>query len=64
MRGKYITTSLKLAVLAGSKKHRAVLNETKAVTTDHKIIWAKTLAATKQTVLLSDGFKQPLATAS
>jgi hypothetical protein len=53
MRGKYITTSLKLAVLAGSKKHKTIVNETKAVFHDHQIIWSKNSAATQKPLLVS-----------
>lgn len=42
MKGKYISTSLMLAVLAGGKEGSSVLvDETKATTDDHKLIWSK-----------------------
>lgn len=49
MKGKYITTSLMLAVLAGGKAGTSVLvDETKASTTDHTLIWSKTVAAANE----------------
>jgi len=43
MKGKYISTSLMLAVLAGGKDGNSLLvDETKATTLDHKTIWSKT----------------------
>ncbi len=42
MKGKYITTSLMLAVLAGGKNGVSVLvDETTAVTQDHTPIWTR-----------------------
>ncbi len=42
MKGKYITTSLMLAVLAGGKHGISILcDETQAVVSDHKTIWSK-----------------------
>ncbi len=42
MKGKYISTSLMLAVLAGGKEEPTILvQETKAITTDHRLIWRK-----------------------
>lgn len=42
MKGKYITTSLMLAVLAGSKECPSVLvDETTASVKDHTLIWGK-----------------------
>jgi len=42
MKGKYITTSLMLAVLAGGKNGVSVLvDETTATTGDHTLIWSK-----------------------
>jgi hypothetical protein len=43
MKGKYISTSLMLAVLAGGKEGTTVLvHETPANTNDHQLIWSKT----------------------
>ena len=48
MKGKYISTSLMLAVLAGSKEGSSVLvDETKATTNDHKLIWSKSNGSVK-----------------
>lgn len=42
MKGKYITTSLMLAVLAGGKSGVSVLvDETTAATQDHTPIWTR-----------------------
>lgn len=42
MKGKYITTSLMLAVLAGGKNGVSVLvDETTATTQDHTLIWTR-----------------------
>ncbi|MBI2284073.1 MAG: hypothetical protein HYU71_10215 [Bacteroidetes bacterium] len=42
MKGKYITTSLLLAVLAGGKNGVSVLvDETTAATRDHTLIWTR-----------------------
>ncbi len=42
MKGKYISTSLMLAVLAGGKEESLLhINETKASTQDHQLIWVK-----------------------
>lgn len=52
MKGKYITTSLLLAVLAGDNKGRSVLtDETSATTKDHSLIWSKTVSTAKQNML-------------
>ncbi|MCK9404125.1 MAG: hypothetical protein M0Q26_12070 [Chitinophagaceae bacterium] len=43
MKGKYISTSLMLAVLAGTKEGFILhINETKADPKDHQLIWSKT----------------------
>lgn len=43
MKGKYISTSLMLAVLAGGKEGNTVLvKEMPANTNDHLLIWSKT----------------------
>lgn len=48
MKGKYISTSLMLAVLAGGKEGSSVLvDETKATTDDHKLIWSKSNGSVK-----------------
>jgi hypothetical protein len=48
MKGRYITTSLMLAVLAGGKKGTTVLvDETTATTKDHMLIWSKTVSTAK-----------------
>ena len=48
MKGKYITTSLMLAVLSGGKAGNSILvDETTAVTDNHAVIWSKTVAAAK-----------------
>lgn len=48
MKGKYISTSLMLAVLAGGKEGSGVLvDETKASTHDHQLIWIKTNGSEK-----------------
>lgn len=48
MKGKYITTSLIIAVLSGGKNGPSVLfDETAAVTEDHTLIWSKTVNAVK-----------------
>ncbi len=42
MRGKYITTSVKLAVLSGSRKQqRPAVEEATASLSNHEIIWSK-----------------------
>lgn len=52
MKGKYITTSLLLAVLAGDNKGRSVLvDETSATTIDHTLIWSKTVSAARENML-------------
>jgi hypothetical protein len=52
MKGKYITTSLRLAVLADVKNRRDVIvAETPASTKDHTLIWSKTVSAAKRTML-------------
>jgi hypothetical protein len=49
MKGKYITTSLMLAVLAGGKAGTSVLvDEITASTKDHTMIWSKTVASAKK----------------
>lgn len=49
MKGKYISTSLMLAVLAGGKEGSSVLiEETKATTDDHKLIWSKSSGSVKE----------------
>jgi hypothetical protein len=52
MKGKYITTSLMLAVLSGGKKEDTiVVDETTASTKDHTLIWSKTVSTAKQAML-------------
>lgn len=52
MKGKYISTSLMLAVLAGGKEGSSVLvDETTASTVDHKLIWSKDEAVKNSVVL-------------
>lgn len=52
MKGRYITTSLMLAVLSESKKASTVLvAETAASTKDHTLIWSKTVATAKKAML-------------
>ncbi|GEM_PF-993387 len=52
MKGKYISTSLMLAVLAGGKEGSSLLvDETTASTNDHKLIWSKDDAVKNNTVL-------------
>jgi hypothetical protein len=42
MRGQYITTTIMMAALSGSKARKSTgVKETLAVTNDHKIIWSK-----------------------
>ena len=41
MRGKFITTSLKLAVLAGSRSKQMIVKETNADLSEFEIIWTK-----------------------
>lgn len=49
MRGKYITTNIRLAVLAGSKKINAnEVKETMASLHNLKPIWTKTAVATQK----------------
>ena len=56
MKGKYITTSLRLAVLSGGNHGATVLvDETKAATHDHQLIWSKTVAAAKLTMTEMQG---------
>ena len=56
MKGKYISTSLMLAVLAGGKEGSSVLvNETKASTHDHLLIWTKTNGAEKSITTITKG---------
>lgn len=46
MKGKYISTSLMLAVLAGgNNEHHLLVQETHASTSGHKIIWHKSARA-------------------
>lgn len=52
MKGKYISTSLMLAVLAGGKEDAClIVDETAASTNDHKLIWSKEDAVKNNTVL-------------
>lgn len=52
MKGRYITTSLMLAVLSESKKKSTVLvAETTASTKDHTLIWSKTVSTAKKAML-------------
>ncbi len=56
MKGKYITTSLMLAVLAGGKAGTSVIvDETAASTKDHTLIWSKTVASAKANMLEMSG---------
>lgn len=56
MKGKYITTSLMLAVLAGGKNGNSVLvDETPAATADHTLIWSKENKTAQQTTLQMQG---------
>jgi hypothetical protein len=56
MKGKYITTSLRLAVLSGGTHGTTVLvDEIKATTLDHQLIWSKTVAAAKMTMMETQG---------
>ena len=56
MKGKYITTSLLLAVLAGGKNGASVLvDETPAATGDHTLIWSKENQTAKQIALQMQG---------
>jgi hypothetical protein len=49
MKGKYISTSLLLAVMASEKSaHMMHLAETKASTKDHELIWSKENPSVKQ----------------
>ena len=48
MQGKYITTILKLAVLAGSRQQKQTeVKETMAQTSSHRLIWSKELSTAK-----------------
>lgn len=48
MEGKYITTILKLAVLASSKQQKQFeVKETMAQTSQHRLIWSKELSTLK-----------------
>jgi hypothetical protein len=52
MKGKYITTSLMLAILSGGKKGNTILvDETTASTKDHTLIWSKTVSAANKAML-------------
>jgi hypothetical protein len=53
MRGKYITTMIKLAVLAGNKKNKVQVEETKATIEDYKTLWTKELFGAKQSLVNS-----------
>jgi hypothetical protein len=56
MKGKYITTSLMLAVLAGGKNGISVLvDETPAATVDHTLIWSKETPNAKQSATQMQG---------
>jgi hypothetical protein len=45
MKGKYITTSL---MLTGSKSgNNIIVDEIKAITSDHTLIWSRTVATAK-----------------
>ena len=49
MKGKYISTSLMLAVLAGTKESFVLhVNEIKADPKNHQLIWSKTVDAGKK----------------
>jgi hypothetical protein len=49
MKGKYISTSLLLAVMASAKSaHMMHLDETKATTEDQELIWSKDIPSAKQ----------------
>ncbi len=57
MKGKYITTSLMLAVLAENRKNNmALVAETTASTKDHTLIWSKTVSTAGKVMLQ---LKQP-----
>ncbi|WP_207496722.1 hypothetical protein [Aridibaculum aurantiacum] len=51
MRGKFITTNLKLAVLAGGKKRTMDVKETKASLENFEIIWSKSFFQVKQDLI-------------
>ncbi len=57
MKGKFITTSLQLAVLAGKKrpvvniKNTEEVKETKALVQAHELLWSKYNQASKQSVI-------------
>lgn len=52
MKGKYITTSLMLAVMAAAKNQSTILvEETTASTNDHTLIWSKTVSTAKKAML-------------
>lgn len=56
MKGKYITTSLMLAVLAGGKNGISVLvDEAPAATADHTLIWSKENPITQPSALQLQG---------
>lgn len=59
MKGKYITTSLIIAVLSGGKNGPSVLfDETTAITQDHTLIWSKTVTAVKTAINRQQGEKE------
>lgn len=63
MKGKYITTSLLLAVLAGGKNGVSVLvDETTAATQDHTLIWTRdTIKPTEKLSQMQDRDERKLA---
>ena len=56
MKGKYMTTSLMLAVLAGGKSGVSVIvDETPALIKDHATIWSKTVSIAQEKMLAMSG---------
>ncbi len=58
MTGKLISTTLRLAVLAGGKKKRVInirradeVKETRAIMQAHQLLWSKYNGASKQSVI-------------
>lgn len=48
MKGKYITTSLLLAIMATERSGQLDIAETKASVSGHRLIWGKGIPSTRQ----------------
>ena len=58
MKGKFITTNIRIAVLSGRKKlQRIEIKETIAATDNSKTIWSKDFAAAKKIYAMPDKYE-------